>query len=224
MRKMTVTLALLTIATACSGADGKDGTNGSANGGPNVAPNASNVATNAANVSANAQNAMAGTISTSDYDRSCNVNDDCRSVYEGDVCADCGCTNAAINVGAVQAYSADKDAMSVDCVPDERCSLIDCFPYVAFCNDGTCDSRPEEYVNARDYGQACEVPEDCTAIYEGEVCAVCACPNAAIAATDEAAYTADREATNCGITADILCAACAPIELDCVEGACVLLD
>lgn len=43
-------------------------------------------------------------------------------------------------------------------------------------------------VHASDFDQTCKVASDCAAIYEGEVCTPCPCPNAAIATSQASSY------------------------------------
>jgi hypothetical protein len=50
-------------------------------------------------------------LSASSYDRSCATNDDCVSVYEGSLCSDCLCPNAAIARSAQPTYESDRASL-----------------------------------------------------------------------------------------------------------------
>jgi hypothetical protein len=51
-----------------------------------------------------------GTISASSFNQTCQSAADCIAVYQGDLCTDCLCPNAAINQGALSAYTTVLDA------------------------------------------------------------------------------------------------------------------
>jgi hypothetical protein len=53
-------------------------------------------------------------ISASSYDQSCTTDADCIAVYEGPLCDDCLCVNAAINQGANDAYEQAINAAEPD--------------------------------------------------------------------------------------------------------------
>jgi hypothetical protein len=57
-------------------------------------------------------------ISANQFDQSCTSDADCVGIYQGDICSDCKCPNAAINVKSVMQYDA---------------ALADAPPSVCFC-------------------------------------------------------------------------------------------
>lgn len=70
----------------------------------------------------------------SDFDQSCEVNEDCVPVSDGRLCQDCDCPSAAINVNAVEEYNAARQG--VDCNPGPQ--VCDCALPEFGCNDGIC--------------------------------------------------------------------------------------
>ena len=72
-------------------------------------------------------------ISASSYDQSCTQNADCVAVWDGSVCTNCRCPNAAINRSALPQYQSDLAAMH------PTPSICDCpaFPPPT-CLSGTC--------------------------------------------------------------------------------------
>lgn len=80
-------------------------------------------------------------------------------------------------------------------------------------------------ISASTYSQACAKDDDCAAVLEGSACVLCACPNAAIAKTDVAAFTKQREALKaaCGPSPAIGCGVdCAQPVVSCsAAGKCV---
>lgn len=74
-------------------------------------------------------------ISASDYDQSCERDEECTLVIEGDVC-DCG-QPAAINFDAEDDFQDDKRRMQQNCT--EGC--IPEYPLEGVCTSGTCELR-----------------------------------------------------------------------------------
>lgn len=69
-------------------------------------------------------------VDVTEYDQSCQQDEDCVVVRDGDIC--CGCPNAAINVADLERYRDDLGSCSAQCD-------IGCLgETVAFCDDGTC--------------------------------------------------------------------------------------
>jgi hypothetical protein len=84
------------------------------------------------------------------------------------------------------------------------------------------DFAPPKDIAASDFGQSCNVPEDCVAIAQGNPCAPCACPSAAIAKSAVADYEATlRERTSqCAPNGGPSCAPCMTVATTCVMGKC----
>ena len=74
-----------------------------------------------------------------DFDQSCDVDEDCVIVTEGDYCDrnSCNCPNAAISVDALEAWESAV-AELYTCSSRVMC---DCWFPEAWCNDGRCDTR-----------------------------------------------------------------------------------
>ena len=64
----------------------------------------------------------------------------------------------------------------------------------------------------------CVEPSDCVAVFEGEVCDVCMCPNEAIPADQAATY---QTAFDVDCAHNVACD-CAPVEVTCDNGTCGL--
>ncbi|MBL9028154.1 MAG: hypothetical protein JNL21_38535 [Myxococcales bacterium] len=75
-------------------------------------------------------------VDVTEYDQTCEADTDCVVVRDGDIC--CGCPNAAINKGDLQAY--EDDLGECDAVCDIGCVGT----MVAFCDQGTCNARQVE--------------------------------------------------------------------------------
>ena len=74
----------------------------------------------------------------SQFDQSCELDEDCVTVRSGAICNACDCGRGAINIDAVDEYEAA--VPDVDCNPGP--SPCDCAaPEEAWCNGGTCDTR-----------------------------------------------------------------------------------
>jgi Sulfatase-modifying factor enzyme 1 len=133
-------------------------------------------------------------IQASDYDQSCTSDSDCVEVVEGDICGPplCSCPNAAINVSAQSAYSADLAKLlpvgPVAC----NCGAADLGPHcnsgvcgrclTASCN-GACVDEQTDPNNCGGCGKACAV---------GLVCHIGTCGNPPSCAPGGAGMT------NCG--------------------------
>lgn len=76
-------------------------------------------------------------------------------------------------------------------------------------------------IRASDFDQSCTAATDCVAVFEGQICSPCGCPNAAIAKKDLQEYASTRAAANCPQT-DIACDACAAPAVDCAAGKCAI--
>ncbi|MEW6430020.1 MAG: hypothetical protein AB1730_00820 [Myxococcota bacterium] len=72
------------------------------------------------------------------YDQSCAQDADCAVVYEGDVCAPCGCPNAAINAGSLAAWNAEASRARQWCGPVPAVACGPCPTRVARCVSQAC--------------------------------------------------------------------------------------
>lgn len=79
-------------------------------------------------------------------------------------------------------------------------------------------------IDGKQYKTACVAPSDCAGVFFGDQCAACACPNAAISASEKVMYDSDRSNARslCGPQPAIACAACADFTLTCTAGVCGL--
>ena len=179
--------------------------------------NTSNVAPN--NTSNADPNNAPGPIDPGDYDQSCEFEDDCALIHVGEPCECKVCFGGSINVNDLSAY---QDDVAAAMCPDISCPAIGCGEdQLAHCNAGTCEVRNAEYVSADDFDRACSSPDDCVAVFEGEICAPCqGCANTAINAADAEEY-ASLFRLDCQHRADC---ACAQPVVDCVEGRCELVE
>ena len=77
-------------------------------------------------------------------------------------------------------------------------------------------------VSAASYPQACELDGDCAAVFQGDVCTPCGCPNAGILSTALSQYTADVAAMKmqCGPMPAVACKPCTPVRGLCINKAC----
>lgn len=78
------------------------------------------------------------------------------------------------------------------------------------------------FIDGKQYATACQVPADCAAVFFGDQCSACACPNAAISASQKVTYDADRSGARaaCGPQPAIACAECPEVVLTCTSGVC----
>jgi hypothetical protein len=74
------------------------------------------------------------------------------------------------------------------------------------------------------YKTSCSTVSDCAAVYFGDQCSMCACPNGAISVSQKVLYEADRSAAlaTCGARPAVACAACETRALTCESGVCGL--
>lgn len=79
-------------------------------------------------------------------------------------------------------------------------------------------------IDVTHYSQACTAATDCAAVFTGDTCAVCVCPNAAVSRQDLARYTADADAlrVRCGPRPEARCGACMMRDVQCANGNCQL--
>lgn len=77
-----------------------------------------------------------GTISASEFSQECVEATDCIAVYEGSICNQCGCPNAAIAKTDLAAYSTKR--ASAGCPTTDEACPNDCAEAAVACTDGTC--------------------------------------------------------------------------------------
>lgn len=80
----------------------------------------------------------APTIRASDYDQTCATSDDCVAIYEGSLCAPCGCANAAIAKSATSTESTDARARAASCPLVAGISCGACWDSRLTCSGGRC--------------------------------------------------------------------------------------
>jgi hypothetical protein len=80
-------------------------------------------------------------------------------------------------------------------------------------------------IRASDFDQSCTGDQDCVAVFEGDVCAPCACANAAIALTARAEYNDARSnlfsSADC-VKPDVECDVCPDPPVSCGQGTCAI--
>lgn len=79
-------------------------------------------------------------------------------------------------------------------------------------------------IRASSFDKSCNVASDCIAIYEGNVCSPCACPNAAIASSQQGAYAAQASQlrATCGAVGDVACGPCSSTTTVCAGNRCAV--
>lgn len=153
---------------------------------------------------------------------SCSTNDDCVSVYFGDVCGLLSCVpNAAIASSAETTYQNAFNAAASHCPPVDfggscanvqtittcasgTCTLTTC-PGLAV-SDHACNARVSDAgygpcaISPSNYDQSCAVDSDCTLVTTGDYCGVdCLCSTASINVSALAAFNAVVATTPVGL-------------------------
>lgn len=79
-------------------------------------------------------------------------------------------------------------------------------------------------ISDKNLSHACATAADCVAIFVGDACSVCQCGNAAIASSAKAQYDKDLAAAQafCGPRPAVACD-CAPSNVQCAQGACLIV-
>ena len=111
--------------------------------------------------------------------------------------------------------------------------LLGCWTTAAGCSSdetsagttdaGTTVDAASLNIAASEFGRTCAADADCVAVYEGNVCAICKCSSAVIAASARAAYQMRFDAlqAECGPRSAIACGeACIGIRPHCNAGTC----
>lgn len=77
-------------------------------------------------------------------------------------------------------------------------------------------------IRTTSYDRKCVSDTDCVAVYSGEVCNTCRCPNAAVSQKDADRYKKDLESIlkACGTRAKVDCEPCNPTTGLCLGGTC----
>lgn len=72
------------------------------------------------------------------------------------------------------------------------------------------------------YEKSCVAAGQCRPVTLGDVCAACACANAAVNDQGFGKYEADRKAISCPPRVGVVCAPCPQPLVTCEDGGCVL--
>ncbi len=99
--------------------------------------------------------------------------------------------------------------------------LMRLLPFLALLLLPACSNTTLE---PQDYVKTCTWDTDCLAVFFGDVCGNCNCPNGAIAADNRYIYEADQTGAerSCGPRQAIGCAECQVVEVACNDGQCSL--
>lgn len=132
------------------------------------------------------------------YDRTCETDDECLLVNEGDVCGCPGCRGAAIARTAGSAWDADRARIYCPAYgAPTSCPAIACAAMLPACVAHLCVARYRHDIDATKYDATCRVSADCKLIYTGEVCSPCHCATAAINASGYSNYQTEVESVQC---------------------------
>lgn len=98
-----------------------------------------------------------------------------------------------------------------------RPALVTLLLALAACGDPT-------RIDGTNYDRTCGAASDCAAVFFGDQCEVCACPNAALNGADRTRYEADRTQAllSCGPQPAIGCTECPAATVSCTDGTCAL--
>lgn len=155
-----------------------------------------------------------GDISASDYDQSCEFATDCELIYEGDPCECNVCFDGAINRSDLEAYQSDVVDASCEVM---ACPDVECEDTIrAFCIENVCEAKPTTLASTDDFDRSCDIAADCAGVFEGDVCAECQCPNAAVSASEVEQY---REQFDPACAVPSPCD-CAETPISCNDGVC----
>ena len=79
-------------------------------------------------------------------------------------------------------------------------------------------------IDVKNYKQGCTQDSDCAPVYAGDVCALCPCPNAAIAASELTRYQSDSQSLHgrCHSNAQADCVPCPSVTAFCLGGTCAV--
>lgn len=154
------------------------------------------------------------------FNPDCSFDEDCVLVPAGSVCGCLDCETDSVHRDAETEYrSVLADGRDL-CDSLAECGEAPCQLFVPHCDLATnrCVGREAKYVTITGLPTDCEVPEDCAAVFTGEVCDACQCPNAAVRA-DVAEDYATAFDVDCAHNLDC---SCAMPDVQCTDGQCVL--
>lgn len=165
-------------------------------------------------------------ISVEDYDVSCSMNADCVAITEGSVCDACTCSNAAINRSDEDLLQKDIDGIGRSCQPRTLLPCVPCQDVEPRCISGTCEVRPLVVRDTVGLAKACTSADDCVLVSVGQACAQCGCAREAVNTGVEGltAYQDRYAGIQCGEPEILDCAACPPLDVMCVDGACAPVE
>ncbi|HVX93932.1 MAG TPA: hypothetical protein VHK47_03385 [Polyangia bacterium] len=129
-----------------------------------------------------------------DYDRSCQVDGDCRPLFIGSgTCCDFTCPNAAVNAAVSDRATTDTWRASTCRIGDVCQELLPCPGSEAICVAGQCEIRPHpSKLSLDDYDRSCAAVTDCALVFFEEVpCGSPRCPNAAVRASEAGRLNGD---------------------------------
>ena len=84
-------------------------------------------------------------IDAKNYKKTCTTDATCATVFSGDSCANCQCTNAAISTTETARYTSDWSTLHSYCPKSFQPNAVQCSPCEnrpAVCLDGTCVIAP----------------------------------------------------------------------------------
>ena len=76
-------------------------------------------------------------VDTSQFDNSCTVDDDCISIFNGDLCG-CNCASVAINVSEEDAWNELYNEAKANCDSEQIPDCFACPPTESICENNTC--------------------------------------------------------------------------------------
>jgi hypothetical protein len=181
-------------------------------------------------------------VAAASFPATCEQSGDCTAIFEGEIGC-CGatvaCWNAAIRQDALADYAREASKRVPMCGDQTKCpASSSCAGGAVTCPHGRCEfslwgaerdgAAAERSVTAADYARACDIVDDCKAIYEGQLgCCGLGCPNTAIRQDAFAQYDKDVGARNplCIPTPGCVPPSpCTSGRLACTNGTCALLQ
>jgi hypothetical protein len=141
MNRLVFSFALVVV--ACTGGPGPidqtgGGSSSGSNNGSGLPGTGSSTGSNGSGTSTGSGNTPepTGTISASEFSQECVEATDCVAVYEGSICNQCGCPNAAIARTDAVEYSTKR--ASAGCPTTDEACANDCEAPAVACTDGKC--------------------------------------------------------------------------------------
>jgi hypothetical protein len=126
------------VFVACTGGPGPIDTigGGSSNGGSSGGGSSSGIGGGSSSGSGTSGGTSGGEIRASEFSQACVEDTDCVAVYEGSICNQCGCPNAAIAKSAATDYLTKRQ--NAGCPETDVACANDCVSSRAVCTSGTC--------------------------------------------------------------------------------------